>query len=46
MERKSLFMYDLVYPVSGIAHADVGNISDEVKRKILQGESVLAVDVA
>ena len=30
--------YDIVYHVAGLAHADVGHVSDEVKEKILSSE--------
>ena len=30
--------YDIIYHVAGIAHADVGNVSDETKEKYYQGE--------
>lgn len=38
--------YDVVYHVAGIAHADVGNVSDEVKQKYYQVNRDLALEVA
>ena len=38
--------YDVVYHVAGIAHADVGHVSDEVKNKYYQVNTELAVAVA
>lgn len=38
--------YDIVYHVAGIAHADVGNVSDEVKEKYYQVNTDLAIEVA
>lgn len=38
--------YDIVYHVAGIAHADVGNVSDEVKEKYYAVNTDLAVEVA
>lgn len=38
--------YDIVYHVAGIAHADVGNVSDEVKAKYYAINTDLAVDTA
>lgn len=38
--------YDIVYHVAGIAHADVGNVSDETKEKYYIVNTDLAVDVA
>ena len=31
--NKDFSSYDIVYHVAGIAHADVGNVSDQVKAK-------------
>lgn len=38
--------YDIVYHVAGIAHADVGNVSDEVKEKYYAVNTDLALEVA
>lgn len=38
--------YDVVFHVAGIAHADVGNISEEVKKKYYAVNTELAVEVA
>lgn len=38
--------YDIVYHVAGIAHADVGNVTDEVKEKYYKINTDLAIDVA
>ncbi len=38
--------YFIVYHVAGIAHADVGHVSDEVKEKYYRVNTDLAVDVA
>lgn len=38
--------YDVIYHVAGIAHADVGNVSDEVKEKYYNVNRDLALDVA
>ena len=38
--------YDCVYHVAGIAHADVGNVSDEVKEKYYAVNTDLAIEVA
>ena len=32
---KSFSDYDIVYHVAGIAHADVGNVSNEVRKSII-----------
>lgn len=37
--------YDIVYHVAGIAHADVGNVSDEVKENYYKVNTDLAVQV-
>ena len=37
--------YDIVYHVAGIAHADVGNVSDETKEKYYAINTDLAVEV-
>ncbi|MDD8036638.1 MAG: sugar transferase [Thomasclavelia ramosa] len=38
--------YDTVFHVAGIAHADVGNVSEEVKQKYYQVNTDLTIDVA
>lgn len=38
--------YDVVYHVAGIAHADVGNVSEEVKEKYYKVNRDLALEVA
>ncbi|BDZ84423.1 hypothetical protein Lac2_25570 [Claveliimonas bilis] len=38
--------YDIVYHVAGIAHADVGNVSDETKEKYYAVNTDLAIEVA
>ena len=38
--------FDCVYHVAGIAHADVGNVSDEVKEKYYTVNTDLAIEVA
>lgn len=38
--------YDIVYHVAGIAHADVGNVSDEVKEKYYKVNTDLTIEVA
>lgn len=43
---KDFSEYDVVYHVAGIAHADVGNVSEETKRKYYEVNTGLAVEVA
>lgn len=38
--------YDIVYHVAGIAHADVGNVSDEIKRHYYDVNTTLAIETA
>ena len=38
--------YDIVYHVAGIAHADVGNVSEETKEKYYAVNTDLTVEVA
>lgn len=38
--------YDVVYHVAGIAHADVGNVSEEIKSKYYEVNTGLAVEAA
>ena len=42
--RKDFDPYDIVYHVAGIAHADVGNVSDEVKAKYYAINTDLAIE--
>lgn len=45
--RKADFSsYDAVFHVAGIAHADVGNVSDEVKQKYYAVNTDLAIETA
>ena len=44
--EKSFSSYDVVYHVAGIAHADVGNVSDEVKTKYYVINTDLAIETA
>ena len=37
--------YDIIYHVAGIAHADVGNVSEEIKEKYYKVNTDLAVEV-
>lgn len=39
-------VYDIVYHVAGLAHADVGNVSDETKEKYYSVNTDLAMEVA
>lgn len=43
---KDFSSYDIVYHVAGIAHADVGNVSEETKEKYYKVNTDLAVEVA
>lgn len=43
---KDFSEYDIVYHVAGIAHADVGNVSDETKEKYYAVNTDLTVEVA
>lgn len=43
---KDFSSYDVVYHVAGIAHADVGNVSDKVKAKYYAINTDLAIDTA
>ena len=38
--------YDVVYHVAGVAHADVGNVSDEIKTKYYAINTGLAIETA
>lgn len=44
--KKDFSPYDIVYHVAGIAHADVGNVSDEVKAKYYAINTDLAIETA
>lgn len=44
--QKDFSDYDIVYHVAGIAHSDVGNVSDEIKEKYYTVNTDLAMDVA
>lgn len=44
--EKDFSSYDVVFHVAGIAHADVGNISDEVKVKYYAINTDLAIETA
>ena len=44
--EKNFSSYDVVYHVAGIAHADVGNVSDEVKAKYYAINTDLAIEAA
>ena len=43
--EKDFSSYDIVYHVAGIAHADVGNVSEETKEKYYAVNTDLAVEV-
>lgn len=43
---KSFVCYDIVYHVAGLAHADVGNVSEEIKRKYYTVNTDLAIETA
>lgn len=45
-KEKDFSNYDIIYHVAGIAHADVGNVSEETKRKYYEANTGLAVSVA
>ena len=44
--KKDFSSYDIVYHVAGIAHADVGNVSDEEKNKYYAINTDLAIETA
>jgi len=44
--EKDFSSYDIVYHVAGIAHADVGNVSDEIKAKYYAINTKLAIETA
>lgn len=43
---KDFSEYDVVYHVAGIAHADMGNVSEEIKSKYYEVNTGLAVEAA
>lgn len=43
--EKDFSSYDIVYHVAGIAHADVGNVSEETKEKYYKVNTDLAIEV-
>ena len=45
-KEKDFSNYDIIYHVAGIAHADVGNVSEETKKKYYEVNTGLAVEVA
>ena len=45
-KNKDFRGYDIVYHVAGIAHADVGNVSEETKQKYYAVNTSLAIDTA
>lgn len=45
-KSKDFSTYDVVYHVAGIAHADVGNVSDEIKAKYYAVNTDLAIETA
>ena len=45
-KEKDFSIYDIIYHVAGIAHADVGNVSEETERKYYEVNTGLAVSVA
>lgn len=44
--EKDFSFYDVVYHVAGIAHADVGNVNDEVKARYYAINTDLAIETA
>lgn len=44
--EKDFSSYDIVYHVAGLAHADVGNVSDEVRAKYYAINTDLAIETA
>lgn len=45
-KEKGFSNYDIIYHVAGIAHADVGKVSEETKKKYYEVNTGLAVEVA
>lgn len=46
LSDESFSKFDIVYHLAGIAHADVGNVSDEVKEKYYKVNTDLAISTA
>lgn len=46
LSASELGKYDIVYHLAGIAHADVGNVSEEVKEKYYKVNTDLAIETA
>lgn len=44
--KKSFSLYDIVYHVAGIAHADVGSVSNEVREKYYAINTSLSIETA
>ena len=44
--KKDFSVYDIVYHVAGIAHADIGNVSKETKEKYYTINTDLALETA
>lgn len=44
--QKNFGEYDIVYHVAGLAHADVGNVNEEVKKKYYAVNTDLAIETA
>lgn len=44
--KKDFSVYDIVYHVAGIAHADVGKVSEKVKQKYYDVNTNLTIEVA
>ena len=44
--KKDFSAYDVVYHVAGLAHADVGNVSEAVKAKYYAVNTDLAIETA
>ncbi len=44
--QKDFSPYDIVYHVAGLAHADVGNVSDQIKKKYYAVNTDLAIETA
>ena len=44
--KKDFSQYDVVYHVAGLAHADVGNVSEEIKRKYYAINTDLTIETA
>ncbi len=45
-KEKDFSVYDVIYHVAGIAHADVGNVSEEIKEKYYAVNTDLAIETA